>query len=51
VDTLGEALAGGALGVPVTLVSLHVLNGLARFGGFTTATLLGDDLEAASDGA
>jgi hypothetical protein len=51
VDTLGEALAGGALGVLVTLVSLHVLNGLARLGGFTTAALLGDDLGTASDGA
>ncbi len=38
----------------VTLVSLHVLNGLARLGGFTTAVLLGDGgdgLETASDDA
>jgi len=51
VDTFGEALAGGALGVLATLASLHVLNGLARLGGFTTAALLGDGLETASDGA
>jgi hypothetical protein len=41
VDTLPEALAGSALGVPIALVSLHLLNGLARLHGFATATLLG----------
>jgi hypothetical protein len=43
VDTLGEALAAAGLGVLVVLVSLHLLNGLARFGAVTTAFLLGDD--------
>lgn len=39
VDTLPKAFAGGVLGVVLLLVSLHVLNGLARFGGFVTDTL------------
>jgi hypothetical protein len=52
VDTLGEALAGSVLGVLALLVSIHVLNGLARFGGFTTVVLLGDGLDdTPSDGA
>jgi hypothetical protein len=42
VDSLGEALAAAGLGVLVVLVSLHVLNGLARLGALTTAFLLGD---------
>jgi len=41
VDTLGEAVAGAAVGVVVLLASLHLLNGLARFGGFLTSALLG----------
>lgn len=51
VDTLGEALATGALGALVTVVAMHLLNGLAKFGGFTTAVLLGDAPDTASDGA
>jgi hypothetical protein len=50
VDTLTEALGLSGAGVLVTLVSLHLLNGLAKLGGFTTAALLGDDVEHA-DGA
>jgi hypothetical protein len=41
VDTLPEALAAAGLGVVALFLSLHVLNGLARFGGFLTNTLLG----------
>ncbi|WP_256948707.1 sensor domain-containing protein [Halorubrum ezzemoulense] len=41
VDTLGKAVAGGGLGVLLVLVSLHVTNGVARFGGFLTDALLG----------
>lgn len=55
VDSLPGALLGGALGVLLTLVSLHLLNGLARLYGFTTVTLLGDaaepEPERTSDGA
>jgi hypothetical protein len=40
VDTLAEALVGAGCGVVLLLVSLHVLNGLARFGGFLTNALL-----------
>lgn len=50
VDTLAEALAASGVGVLVTLVSLHVLNGLAKLGGFTTAALLGDEVEPPADG-
>jgi hypothetical protein len=50
VDTFGEALAGSALGVLTVLVSLHLLNGLAKLHGFTTAALLGG-LDDTSDGA
>ncbi|QAU14331.1 sensor protein [Halorubrum sp. BOL3-1] len=52
VDTLREAVAGAGLGVLLVLVSLHVLNGVARFGGFLTGTLLGGEArttEAADD--
>ena len=49
-DTLAEALAASGVGVLVTLVSLHVLNGLAKLGGFTTAALLGDEVEPPADG-
>lgn len=41
VDTLAEAVGGAGCGVILLLVSLHVLNGLARFGGFLTNALLG----------
>ncbi|ELZ47211.1 sensor protein [Halorubrum coriense DSM 10284] len=41
IDTLREAVAGAGLGVLLVLVSLHVSNGLARFGGFLTDALLG----------
>ncbi|WP_255152494.1 sensor domain-containing protein [Halorarius halobius] len=54
IETLGAALATTGLGVLVTLVSLHLLNGLAKLGGFTTAVLLGDDpteSETTPDGA
>lgn len=51
VDTLPAALATTALGVLVALCSLHLLNGLAKFGGFTTAALLGDANTTTSDGA
>jgi hypothetical protein len=40
VDTLGEAVVGAGCGVVLVLVSLHLLNGLARFGGFLTNALL-----------
>lgn len=37
VDTIREAVAGAGLGVVLLLlVSLHVLNDVARFGGFLT---------------
>lgn len=49
-DTIAEALAASGVGVLVTLVSLHVLNGLAKLGGFTTAALLGDEVEPPADG-
>jgi len=45
VDALPEALLVAGLGVLATVVSLHVLNGLARLGAFVTATLLGDGTE------
>ncbi|MFB6250492.1 MAG: sensor domain-containing protein [Halobellus sp.] len=51
IDTLGEAIAVSGLGVFVVLVSLHVLNGLAKLGGYTTAVLLGADGETESEGA
>ena len=41
VDTFAEAVVGSGCGVVLLLVSLHVLNGLARFGGFLTNALLG----------
>ena len=41
VDTLAEAVIGAGCGVVLVLVSLHLLNGLARFGGFLTNALLG----------
>lgn len=49
VDTLPEALAVAGGGVLAALVSLHLLNALAKLGGVTTAFLLGD--ATASDGA
>ncbi len=51
VQTLPSALAAAGLGVVVALGSLHVLNGLARLGGFATAVLLGDDATHQTDGA
>ncbi|SDX78188.1 sensor domain-containing protein [Halobellus clavatus] len=51
VDTLGEALAVAGAGVVVVLVSLHVLNGLAKLGGYTTAVLVGIDDETESESA
>ena len=44
VDTLAEALVGAGCGVILLLVSLHVLNGLARLGGFLTTALLGGQI-------
>lgn len=49
VDTLPEALAAAGLGVLVVLVSLHVLNGLAKLGAVATALLLGDGVDPATD--
>ena len=46
VDTLAEALVGAGCGVVLLLVSLHVLNGLARLGGFLTNALLGGQTAA-----
>jgi hypothetical protein len=40
VDTLPEAVAVAAGGLVALLVGLHLLNGLARFGGYATAALL-----------
>jgi hypothetical protein len=51
VDSLGEALALSGAGVLVMLVSLRVLNGLAKLCGFMTAALLGDDIVTPADGA
>lgn len=51
VDTFGEALAGGAVGLLVVLVGLHVLNGLARLGGFLTGALLDVDRTFTTAGA
>jgi len=51
VDSLGEVLALSGAGVLVMLVSLRVLNGLAKLCGFTTAALLGDDIGTPADGA
>lgn len=50
VDTLREAIAGAGLGVLLLLVSLHVLNGVARFGGFLTEILLGGATRTAEAG-
>jgi hypothetical protein len=47
VDTLREAVAGAGLGVLLALASLHVLNAVARFGGFLTNALLGGAARAA----
>jgi hypothetical protein len=49
VDTLLEALAIAGLGVLAGLVSLHVFNALATFGGITTAVLLGDGIDSSTD--
>lgn len=49
-ETLSTALAVAGLGALSTLCSLHALNGLAKFGGFATATLLGDDVGTPFDG-
>lgn len=43
VDSLPLALAGAGGGVVLAVVSLHLFNGLARLGGFLTATLLDAD--------
>jgi len=48
VDTLPEALAVTGLGVLTALVSLHALNALAKFGGVTTAVLLGDGIDSST---
>jgi len=41
VETFDRAVVGGALGVIGVFIGLHLLNGLARLGGFLTAALLG----------
>jgi len=43
VDSIGKAVALSGAGIFVTLIALHILNGLAKFGGFTTAALLGTE--------
>jgi hypothetical protein len=43
VETLPEALALAAVGVPVGFASVHLLNGLATAGGYMTAALLNLD--------
>ena len=43
IESLPEALGLSVVGIFLVLISLHVLNGLAKLGGFTTAVLLGDD--------
>lgn len=47
IDTFVEAVAVSAGGVLLALVSLHVLNGLARLGGLLTTSLLSVDGRAA----
>ncbi|WP_198948035.1 sensor domain-containing protein [Halorubrum sp. Ib24] len=51
VDTLGEAVVGAGCGVVLVIVSLHLLNGLARFGGFLTNALLGGSKTSVTAGA
>lgn len=53
IDTLPEAIALSIAGVLLTLLSLHLLNGLATIGGILTASLLdvGNDAEAKADAA
>ena len=51
VDTLGEAVVGAGCGIVLLLVSLHVLNGLARFGGFLTDALLSVSTSSVTGGA
>jgi len=51
VNTLPEAIAVTGLGVLTALVSLHVFNALAKFGGVTTAVLLGDGIDSSTDDA
>ena len=50
-DTLAEAVIGAGCGVVLLLVSLHVLNGLARFGGFLTNALLSGSTTAVAGGS
>jgi hypothetical protein len=50
VDSLGDALAGALLGVALVFVSLHLLNGLARLGGFLTEILLEPDADPTTVG-
>jgi hypothetical protein len=49
VDTFPEAMAAAGVGVLAALVSLHVLNGLAKLGAVVTALLLGDGVDPATD--
>ena len=51
IDTLVEATVGAGCGVILLLVSLHVLNGLARLGGFLTNALLGGSKTSVTGGA
>ncbi|UPW00920.1 sensor domain-containing protein [Halorussus gelatinilyticus] len=49
VDTLGEAVGVGILGVVVAVASLHALNGLARLSGSITEALLDEESSNATD--
>jgi hypothetical protein len=48
VDTLGEAMLGSLIGVILTLVSLHILNGLAWVSGKFAKVMLGNYTVAGS---
>lgn len=51
VDTLAEAVAGAGVGLVTLVVGLHVLNGVARLGGFLTGALLDADTALVAGGA
>jgi hypothetical protein len=50
IDSLADALAGAFLGLGLVFVSLHLLNGLARMGGFLTEVLLEPDTDTTAVG-
>jgi len=49
VDSLEDALVGGLLGLVLTFVALHLLNGLARLGGLLADVLLAPDAATATE--